>query len=88
MYSLLPNKSWKKLGIKASRNFKFELADGQIVERPMGECRIKILDHEGHTPVVLGQEGDEALLGTVTLEQFGFVLDPFQRKLLPVRVRR
>ncbi len=88
MYSLIPSKSWKKLGLTTQRIFKFELADGQVVERPMSECRINVFDQEGYTPVVLGEEGDEPLLGSVTLEQFGFVLDPFKRKLLSVRVKR
>ena len=88
MYSLIPRKSWQRLGISKNRIFKFELADGQIIERPMGQCKIKLLDHEGYTPVVLGEEDDEPLLGSVTLEEFGFVLDPFKRKILPVRVRR
>jgi clan AA aspartic protease len=88
MYSLIPKATWIKLGLYPHRQFKFELADGQIIERPMSECRIKLLGFEGHTPVVLGEEGDEPLLGTITLEQFGFVLDPFKRKLIPVKVRR
>lgn len=88
MYSLIPRASWEKLGLSADRVFKFELADGQIVERPMSECLISVLDHKGHTPVVLGEVDDEPLLGSVTLEQFGFVLDPFKRTLLPIRVKR
>jgi len=41
---------------------------------------------EGHTPVILGQPGDEPLLGAVTLEILGFVLNPFQRTLQPMRM--
>ena len=39
----------------------------------------------GHTPVILGEPGDEALLGMVTLEVLGLVLDPFKRTLRPMR---
>ena len=38
-----------------------------------------------HTPVILGEAGDEALLGAVTLEIFGLVLHPFSRTLEPMR---
>ena len=41
---------------------------------------------EGHTPVILGEEGDEALLGIVTLEILGLVLNPFNRTLQPMRM--
>jgi hypothetical protein len=41
---------------------------------------------EGHTPVILGEAGDEALLGVVTLEILGFVLNPFNRTLQPARL--
>lgn len=35
---------------------------------------------------MLGEKDDEALLGVVTLEEFGLVLNPLTRKLQPVRV--
>jgi hypothetical protein len=36
--------------------------------------------------VILGEAGDEALLGAVTLEIFGLVLHPFKRTLEPMRM--
>jgi len=36
--------------------------------------------------VILGEAGDEALLGVVTLEMLGFVLHPFSRTIQPVRL--
>ena len=39
-----------------------------------------------HTPVVLGQPGDEPMLGVVTLEILGLVLNPFNRTLQPMRM--
>jgi hypothetical protein len=41
---------------------------------------------EEHTPVILGERDDEALLGVVTLEILGFVLNPFNRTLQPARL--
>ncbi len=40
---------------------------------------------EDYTPVVLGEPGDEALLGVVTLEILGLVFHPFSRTLHPIR---
>jgi hypothetical protein len=59
------------------------LADGTHVERGVSECYIRIPQGEGHTPVILGQPGDLALLGVITLEEMGFVLDPFSRAIRP-----
>jgi hypothetical protein len=36
--------------------------------------------------VLLGENGDEALLGTVTLEELRVVLNPFTRQLQPMRM--
>jgi hypothetical protein len=36
--------------------------------------------------VVLGHPGDEPLLGVVTLEELGLVLNPFNRRLQPMRL--
>jgi hypothetical protein len=35
--------------------------------------------------VILGESGDQALLGMVTLEVMGLVLNPFKRVLQPMR---
>jgi hypothetical protein len=64
---------------------QFTLADGTIVERDVSECRISLPQGDGHTPVILGEPRAEALLGTVTLEILGLVLNTFTRELQPMR---
>ena len=51
----------------------------------VSECHIALLEGDGHTPVILGEPDGEALLGAVTLEILGLVLDPFKRRLRPMR---
>ncbi len=85
IYSLLPENDWKTLGLKPKRKMTFTLADGTAVERSIAECHISLPQGEGTTPVILGEAGDEALLGAVTLEILGLVLNPFQRTLQPMR---
>lgn len=86
-YSLLPRGVWKRLGLKPKRKELFEFADGRTVERDVSECRISFGKHDAHSPVILGEPGDdESLLGAVTLENLGLVLDPISRKLLPMRL--
>jgi clan AA aspartic protease len=86
-YSLLPNKIWKALKLKPKRTETFTLADGTTIERDVSECHIALAEHDGHTPVILGQPGDEALLGVITLENLGLVLDPFRRTLQRMKLR-
>lgn len=81
--TLLPNDVWQRIGLTPKRTVGFTLADGSVVERPVSECHISLAQGEAHTPVILGSPGDEALLGVVTLEILGLVLNPFTRELLP-----
>lgn len=57
-----------------------------MVERSASEVFITFPQGEAHTPVILGEEGDEALLGVVTLEILGLVFNPFDRTLHPMRM--
>jgi hypothetical protein len=52
----------------------------------VSECHLSLPLGEGHTPVILGDPGDEALLGVITLEELGLVLNPFTRTLQPMRM--
>ena len=70
-YSLLPYPDWQAIGLKPKRPMAFTLADGTSIERQVSECHIALPQGEGHTPVILGEPGDEALLGVVTLEILG-----------------
>jgi clan AA aspartic protease len=84
-YSVLPPRVWRPLRLRPKRSMAFTLADGTEVRRRVSECLVRLEGQEGHTPVVLGQAGDEALLGIVTLENLGLVLNPFDRTLRPMR---
>jgi len=85
-YSLVPKKVWKAIGLKPKRKMSFILADGTTVEREVSEAYIVLPQGEAHTPVILGKEKDEALLGVVTLEIFGLMFNPFERTLNPARM--
>ena len=85
-YSLLPKKVWKTVGLKPKRKMAFILADGTTVDRAVSETYIVLPQGQAHTPVILGEEGDQALLGVVTLEILGLVFNPFDRTLNPMRM--
>ena len=86
-YCVLPPGAWRALGLKPRRVETFNLADGTPVQRKVSECLIRLGGREGHTPVILGEPGDSALMGVITLEVLGLVLDPFRRKILRMKHR-
>jgi clan AA aspartic protease len=83
-YTLLPEEIWKRIGLTARRQQRFRLADGTEMTREIGSCSVSL---EGlgdtPTPIILGLPDDVALLGAVTLEELGLVLNPFTRTLHP-----
>ena len=86
-YTLLLEPMWKSLGLEPNRQMDFILADGTTIQRGISECRIELPQGSGHTPVILGETRDEALLGVVTLEELGLAFNPFERRLQPMRAR-
>lgn len=86
-YSLLPRTVWEAIELAPKRDVDFLLADGTVVRRRVSECYFVLPQGESHTPVILGEPGDdEALLGVVTLEILGLVFNPFNRTLQPMRM--
>ncbi len=86
-YSLVPRDVWKRLGLQPLRRVGFVLADGTEMERDVGECWMELEpEGQGTSPMILGEPGDSALLGVVTLEVMGLVLNPFKRSLHPMRM--
>lgn len=83
-YSLLTPEDWKAIGLSAKRTMDFTLADGTVIKRNISECYLSLSQGEGHSPVILGEEGDEPLLGMVTLEILGLRLNPFRRTIEPM----
>jgi len=83
-YTMLPGKIWRSIGLKPLREHDFALADGTVIRRKVSECFISLPQGEAHTPVVLGEADDYALLGVVTLEILGLILNPFKRTLQPM----
>ena len=85
-YTLLSEQDWRAIELTPKRSVAFPLADGTEITRQVSECRIALPQGDAYTPVILGEAGDEPLLGAVTLEILGLVLNPFNRTLQPMRM--
>ena len=86
VYSLVPATTLRKLGIKPNRTVVFTLADGRTIERQVGDAYFEFRGEGAAAPVIFGETGDEPLLGATTLESIGLILDPFKRRLIPMRM--
>jgi len=86
VYSLVPAKLLKSLGIQSYKTLEFTLADGTMVTRPVGDTYFEYRGEGGAAPVIFGQKGDEPLLGVTTLESLALILDPFQRQPHPLKL--
>lgn len=84
-FTVLPQKVWREIELVPADAITLCLADGTHIERKMSECWIEIPQGARSTPVILGENGDQALLGAVTLEELRLVLNPLTRQLQPVR---
>ncbi|MBS7637389.1 aspartyl protease family protein [Candidatus Bathyarchaeota archaeon] len=80
-YTVLPEEMLKKLDIPSIRLVRLRLADGRVLERPLGEAGIETDGFRATaTPVVFGV-GETSLLGSVTMEQLGVAPDPIEKRL-------
>ena len=87
-YTCLPASLMRDLGIVADRRIRSELADGSIVEDPVGEARVRVEDVEITTIVIFTDEGAPALLGAYTLEGALLIVDPVHQRLAPTHALR
>ena len=86
VYSVLRQRDWRALGLTPERELEFVLADGTTLTRGVSECTFELEGRRATSPVVLGETEDEALLGAVTLETLGLILNPLSRTLQPMRM--
>ena len=84
VYSVVPGSTLRKLGVKSHSRRVFTLADGSQASRHVGDVLFRINIRRAASPVIFGERGDSTLLGTVSLESLGLLLDPLKRQLHPL----
>lgn len=83
-YTYLSGELVDSLFVAPTGRRRFGLADGSIIERPIGDVFIRIAGEVHSTICILGDLETETLLGAVTLEEFSLAADPVNERLLPV----
>jgi clan AA aspartic protease len=82
--SLIPGPVLQPLGIAPHSTREFVLANGEVIRRQLATATFEYQGLRGDSMVIVGEPGDDPLLGATTLEGFGLVLDPFRRELRPM----
>ena len=82
-YTLLPRRIVAQLGIAPRNQRELLLADGRRVTRDLAPVFVRLDGDVMSTPCILDDEAQEALLGAVTLEEFGLAVDPVRKQLVP-----
>lgn len=85
-YTIVPQTMAQRLALKPTKTQKFSLADGSTVTRKLSHAMIEINGDKAPSTVVIGEPGDAALLGAITLENMGLMVDPFKRQLRPMNL--
>jgi predicted aspartyl protease len=84
IYSVVPARVLRRLRIRPIATEEFSLADGSRIRRRKGVAFFKYGDKVGGADVIFGEPGDAQLVGALTLEALGLVLDPLRRELKPL----
>ena len=76
-HSVIPESLLTSLSLAPLERRTYRIADGNFVQRDVGEARFRIDGRERTCPVIFGSEG-QYLLGATTLEVFDLMVDPSQ----------
>lgn len=87
LYSVVPAEVLDRVGVRSTHVEEFELADGRVIERRIGAAHFTVRDRQATANVIFGEPGDSTLLGVVTLEELGLVIDPSKGDLKPIQFR-
>jgi clan AA aspartic protease len=86
IYSVLPRPILETIGVRPIGREEFTLADGTRRRYPVGEVFFEFSGKVGTSKVVFAPRGATPLLGCLTLESLGLMVNPITRELAPMRM--
>jgi predicted aspartyl protease len=81
IYAVVPAPVLEALGIRPLAKQQFRLLNGARIDRRRGWALFRYGSRTAVADVLFGQPRDTGLVGSLTLQALGFVLDPFRREL-------
>jgi clan AA aspartic protease len=86
IYSVIPAATARKLALPKLDREEFTLADGTQRSYDIGEAFFELEDRRGTSKVVFGPANVTPLLGALTLESLGLMVNPVTREVSPMRL--
>lgn len=86
LYSVIPSNLARELGLKKIDREEFTLADGTRCTYDVGEASFELEKRRRTSPVVLGPAEVTPLLGALTLESLGLMVNPVTREVMPMKL--
>jgi aspartyl protease family protein len=86
IYSVIPAPTARKLALTKLDREEFTLTDGTHRAYDIGEAFFELGDRRGTSKVVFGPSHVTPLLGALTLESLGLMVNPVTREILPMRL--
>jgi predicted aspartyl protease len=83
-YTALPEMLLETLGVKREGKVNIEFANGQVEPRDLGNVFLEVSGRRTVNPVLFGRPSDAIVLGLVSLESCGLMVDPVSQKLVPL----
>ena len=87
-FTAVPRALLERLGVPVGRTARSRMADGRTVPVDIGWTMVRIEDQLFPTQVTFSEEGEQPLLGMVTLEEAFLTVDPVGQRLITVDVER
>ena len=86
MYTMLPARTLRDLGVEPIGSRTFLIADGSSVAMEVGQAWVTIDGESVVTIVAFGEDNAPPVLGAYTLEGLGLAVDPVKERLVPARL--
>ena len=87
MDSMAPASELRKIGITPVGKRVYEFANGEVEEYEHGLAQVSFMNETTWTDIIFGPENSEPILGVITLEIAGFIVDPKNERLRKLRAR-
>ena len=83
IHSIIPARILEALDIPIYESQPYRLADGSIVQLPIGFSPVGLEGRVLVVPLLFGADPRQVLIGATTLEIFGYAADPRNQRLIP-----
>jgi len=87
MDSMAPASELRKIGIEPVGKRLYEFANGEVQEYEHGLAQVSFMNETTWTDIIFAPDNTEPILGVITLEIAGFIVDPKDEMLRKLQAR-